>query len=134
MNVAAAAILRMPVGISPLDQRCTMFSLLLTISCLGLAVGLFPRIFQQRGIFALIATLVFLLHVDSSLMSKAKRHRHRQILIAETSNWIVRRHGLHYPRRGMQRAGRVFDESLARGTYVVPPEIQERINDDGRTK
>lgn len=133
LNAAAAAVMRMPAGISPLDQRCASFSIMLIVACLGLALDLWPRLFQRRLVYALAAAGALFLCLDAWRESVVGRDRHRRILIEETSNWITSRHGLHYPRENMDRAGAVFDASLARGVYVLPPEIQERVQEAHRT-
>lgn len=126
LNCAVITIGRSGLDIPALDHRYRLLSLLIVCSCMGCALQYWPVFFRHGLVFILLGTFVIAGYIFSAINAVGRFEQHRKILIVETVNWMERRHGLHYPREGMEHAGEIFDESIRRSIYI-PPVCVERI-------
>ncbi len=129
----SGAVTRAGLGISALDNRYKEFSLLASACVLALLVQWRPRLFERRWVFAIAASALALAFVFSALDVLPKIREHRKHLVVGTSEWILKRHGLHYPREGMMHAGAIFDESVRNGVYQIPECVQSHLKKTEKT-
>jgi len=121
LSAAATSAGRAGFGIpQALDVRYKIVSLLLTACLLGLGVRVFPRVFRVFPVQVVLLSALCIHFAWSGPWTRPLLEQRREALIMETAGGIIRREGLHYPRGGMEHAGRIFNEAVAKGVYRIP--------------
>ncbi len=124
----AATVTRMGFGISQaLSDRYRINSLLLLGSLFVMTVRLLPRESLRRHFSAVFFACVLLLYVYSWTWAVSEMTAHRKVLITETAKWFSFGRGLYYPREGMNHAGAIMDEAIAKEVWMPPAAVSDAI-------
>ncbi len=133
LNAAVITIGRSGLDISALDNRYRIISLLILSCGVGCTAQYWPAFLQRKLIFIFLCSAVIAGYAFTTINVGRSFENHRKILIMGTIHWIQIRHGLHYPREGMEHAGRIFDESIGKGVYVLPACVTEILEQKNQT-